>query len=485
MPFHNPALFARNETMMRSLRDLLGSYGLIDQPDQMSGYAADWSGVSPGLPLAVARPASTAEVSAVVRLCAEHGVPVVPQGGMTGMAGGAMSLGGELLLNLSRMNRVVDVDLLNQTMTVEAGCVLQQVKDAAAAAGAYFPLALGAQGSCQIGGNLSTNAGGVNVLRYGNARSAVLGLEVVLADGEVLNLMRGLRKDNTGYDLKQMFIGAEGTLGVITRAVLQLYPMTPASSTAWIAVDSPSAAVELLRHLRARVGERISSFELISRPMLELVLAHHQQGRDPLTEPHPWYVLTEWSDSMASLDLRAQMEHVLGEALEAGLVRDATIAESLAQVGQFWSLRERVTEAQRAEGAIVKHDIALPLSKVARFLDDAGAFIAATLAGARVIVFGHVGDGNLHYNVLQPRGAAAKDFELAMKAVSRRVYEMVSELGGSISAEHGLGQLKAQQVFALKSRTELRVMQALKRALDPQDLMNRGKLLPHPTERNP
>lgn len=471
---------AERTDLLERLRAIVGAAGLLHTPQDMAPYLSDWRGTFHGQARCVLRPASTAEVAAVVALCASEGVPMVPQGGVTGMCGGATPLpdGLEVVINLSRMNRIVEVDVNNNTMTVEAGCILQHVKDAAEAADRLYPLALGAQGSCEIGGNLSTNAGGVNVLRYGNARAAVLGLEVVLPDGEVLNMLKGLRKDNSGYDLKQLFIGAEGTLGIITRAVLQLYPRSRSSATAWVALDSPAAAVRLLARLRAVVGERIGCFELISRPMLELVLAHFGAARDPLAQRHPWYVLMEWSDALASLDMRALMEDALGAQLESGELRDVLIAESLSQVERLWALRENVTEAQRAEGASIKHDISVATSAIPRFLEEADRAVVEGLPGARVIAFGHVGDGNVHYNVLQAAGSDPGEFKRAVTAVSARIHAIAIALGGSISAEHGLGQLKARDVFAYKSAVELRVMHAIKSALDPHRLMNRGKVLP-------
>jgi FAD/FMN-containing dehydrogenase len=466
--------------LLQQLAAIVGPAAVLADEASLAPCLQDWSATPPGAALCAVKPASTAEVAAVVALCARLGVPLVPQGGGTGMAGGAVPRrsGDEVVLKLSRMNRVLAIDKLNDTVTVEAGCILQQLKDAVEAAGRHFPLALGAQGSCEIGGNLATNAGGLNVLRYGNARAAVLGLEVVLPDGEVLNLLRGLRKDNTGYDLKQLFIGAEGTLGIITRAVLQLQPPLRCRATAWVGVARPADAVALLARLRSAVGERISSFELISHAALNLVLQHTPGRRAPLQPPCPWYVLTEWGDTLANVNLREAMENALGEALEAGEVQDAAIAETLAQAQQFWALREDITEAQRAAGRVVKHDIAVPVSSVPQLLQEAGDAVVRALPAARVVAFGHVGDGNLHYNVLQPPGASGEDFVRAMAPVSQRVYEIVARLGGSVSAEHGLGQMKAQQAFAYKSSTELRVMRALKQALDPQDLMNRGKLLP-------
>jgi FAD/FMN-containing dehydrogenase len=400
------------------------------------------------------------EVARVVALCARENVAVVPQGGNTGLVGGSVPTGArrEIVLAMARMNRIRSLDALNDTVTAEAGCVLAAVQSAAAAAGRLFPLSLAAEGSCQIGGNLSTNAGGVNVLRYGNAREQVLGLEVVLPDGRVWDGLRGLRKDNTGYDLKQLFLGAEGTLGVITAAVLRLYPKPAASATAWIALGTAREAVELLAELRGRLGERISAFELVSRSCLEAVLAHVPGARDPLPAPHPWYVLAQFADAE---DLQSRVEQALAE-------REAVVAQSLEQARSLWRLRESIPEAQFAN---VKHDISLPVSKIPEFIAHADQALKAGFGNAEIYCFGHVGDGNLHYNIGPERLLAQT------AAVNRVVYDAVARLRGSISAEHGLGQLKRADVRAHKDPLELELMRALKATLDPQGLMNPGKVL--------
>jgi FAD/FMN-containing dehydrogenase len=359
------------------------------------------------------------------------------------------------------MNRIRDLDALNDTITVEAGCVLAAVQRAAAEAGRLFPLSLAAEGSCQIGGNLSTNAGGVNVLRYGNAREQVLGLEVVLPDGRVWDGLRALRKDNTGYDLKQLFLGAEGTLGVITAAVLRLYPLPTARATAWIAVASPQAAVELLAALRARLGDRVSAFELISRTCLEAVLAHVPGTRDPLGKPHPWYVLINLSDSGPTEALRSLAEDSLQN-------QDAVLAQNEEQARQLWRIRESIPEAQFTN---VKHDVSVAVSRTPEFIERAGRALQAAFPGARPYVFGHVGDGNLHFNI-GPESLLAQ-----REAVSAIVYRTIDELGGSISAEHGLGRLKREAIRSHKAPLELELMRALKRTLDPAGLMNPGKVL--------
>ncbi|MGH8723256.1 MAG: FAD-binding oxidoreductase [Burkholderiales bacterium] len=449
-------------TLQKRLADIVGAPNVLTAPADMKPYTTDWRRQYSAPAECVVRPASTAEVARVVALCAREEVAVVPQGGNTGLVGGSVPTGTrrEIVLALGRMNRIRALDPLNDTLTAEAGCVLAAVQSAAAAAGRLFPLSLAAEGSCQIGGNLSTNAGGVNVLRYGSAREQVLGLEVVLPDGRVWNGLRGLRKDNTGYDLKQLFLGAEGTLGVITAAVLRLYPKPAASATAWIALESPRDAVELLARLRERLGERISAFELVSRTCLEAVLAHVPGLRDPLGAPHPWYVLAEFADSGAA---------ALNEAVQEALAgREAVLAQSGEQARSLWRIRESIPEAQFSN---VKHDISVPVSSIPAFTEAAGKALAAAFPGAKLFCFGHVGDGNLHYNV-GPEGLVAQ-----REAINRIVYDAVARLGGSISAEHGLGQLKREAIRAHKDPLEMELMRALKATLDPKGLMNPGKLL--------
>ena len=447
---------------------LIGENNVLTAPQDTAPYTVDWRKQFRGEAQCVLRPASTAEVAAVVALCAREGIAVVPQGGNTGLCGGSVPTGArpEIVLSLSRLNRIREVDPLNDTMTVEAGCVLAAIQQAADAAGRLFALSLAAEGSCQIGGNLSTNAGGVNVLRYGNAREQVLGLEVVLPDGRVWNGLRGLRKDNTGYDLKQLFLGAEGTLGVITAAVLKLHPRPSAQVTAWIALQSPARAVELLARLRAHLGERISAFELVSRRCLEAVLGHAPALRDPLPQAHPWYVLAQFADAGAPGALAAQVEEAF--AASAGAIEDAALAASAAQSQALWRIRETIPEAQFTN---VKHDISVPVSKVPELIERAGAALQAAFPGEPVYAFGHIGDGNIHYNV----GGAA--LLARREEVNRVVYGVLDALGGSISAEHGLGQLKREEIRRHKDALELELMRALKQALDPRGLMNPGKVI--------
>ena len=456
--------------LLQELAGIVGPANVLTAPEDTTPYLRDWRRQYSGPALCVARPASTAEVARIVASCAQHGVAIVPQGGNTGLCGGSVPTGArrELVLSLSRMNRVRALDPLNDTITVEAGCVLAAVQQAAAQAGRFFALSLAAEGSCQIGGNLSTNAGGVNVLRYGTAREQVLGVEVVLPDGRVWDGLRALRKDNTGYDLKQLFVGAEGTLGIITAAVLRLFPAPTAGATAWLAVDDPARAVELLARLREGVGDRLSAFELISNDCLEAVLRHLPDARAPLPGPHAWHVLAEFADSGPSSELMERVEHLLARCSESGALRDAALAQSVDQARAFWRIRETIPEAQFTN---VKHDISVAVSLTPRFIELAGRALATKFPQARPYIFGHVGDGNLHYNV-GPESLVAE-----RAAVNRVVYETVHALDGSISAEHGLGQLKREEILGQKSALEMELMRALKRAIDPQGLMNPGKVL--------
>ena len=450
----------------KRLGDIVGAAHVLTDPNDTRAYFTDWRRQYSGSAECVVRPGNTDEVSRVVALCRGENVAVVPQGGNTGLCGGSVPTGSrrEVVLALGRMNRIRMLDRLNDTVTVEAGCVLANVQRAADEAGRLFPVSLAAEGSCQIGGNLSTNAGGVNVLRYGTAREQVLGLEVVLPDGRVWNGLRGLRKDNTGYDLKQLFLGAEGTLGIITAAVLRLYPKPTANATAWIAIDSPAAAIELLAFLHEQLGERVSAFELLSRACVEAVRSFAPAIQDPLGAKHAWYVLAEIADSGDERVLRERVEEALGGAN----VIDAVIAQSVEQSRALWRIRETVPEAQFTN---VKHDISVPVSKTAQFIERAGERLAARYPNVRPYAFGHVGDGNIHYNV-GPESMVAE-----RAGVNRVVYDVVAELDGSISAEHGLGQLKREEIRAHKEPLELELMRSIKRALDPDGLMNPGKVL--------
>ena len=458
-----------------ALAELVGQSNVIVDETAMAPYLTDWRGRYRGDALCVVRPGDAGEVAAVVSACAARGVAVVPQGGNTGLCGGATPRGGEVVLGLGRLNRVRSVDAEANTITVEAGCTLHAVQQAAAAAERLFPLSLAAEGSATIGGNLSTNAGGVQVLRYGNTRELTLGLEVVLADGRLWNGLRALRKDNTGYDLKHLFIGAEGTLGVITAATLKLFPRPRNTATAWAAIADPTAAVRLLGRLRAAAGDQVTAFEIVGRTALNLVLKHMPGAREPLGDPAPWRLLIELSG--ADDRLGVALEQALATAIDDGTVRDATIAASETQAAALWALRENVSEAQRIEGISIKHDIAVPVSRIPEFIARADAALGEAFPGLRIACFGHIGDGNLHYNQSKAEHEANAAFIARTDAVNRVVHDLVHELGGSISAEHGLGQLKREEVLRYKSGVEMDMMRAVKRALDPLGLMNPGKVL--------
>ncbi len=442
-------------------------------------YVTDWRGRYTGQALAVVFPTDIRQVADVVKLCAAHNIAIVPQGGNTSLCGASVPLaaGGEqIVLNLSRMNRIRDIDPTNYTMTVEAGCKLADVRDAAEQAQRFFPLGLTAtQKYCEIGGNLSTNAGGVNVLRYGNARDLVLGLEVVLPDGRIWNGLRRLRKDNSGYDLKHLFMGAEGTLGIITAAVLKLFPRPQTEVTACVAVRDPAAAVALLSHLRAACGDRISAFEIISRRCLELVFKHIPDSGEPLASAHEWIVICQLADVLA-----VPLDSALRDALDSfgsGVIEfDITCDKAYAE--RWWILRKNISEAQKREGISIKHDVSVPISRIAEFLELAGAALNKAFPGIRIVAFGHIGDGNIHYNVSMPVAAQNNAFiEQQESAVNRVVYSVVRELDGSISAEHGVGQLKRDTLRDHKDPLELELMRTVKHALDPRGLMNPGKVL--------
>ena len=458
---------------------VVGAGGLITDPAEMAPYLTDWRELYQGRAAAVVRPASTAEVAAVVSLCAATRTPIVPQGGNTGMCGAATpdASGNAIVVAMGRMNQIIELDALNNTLTVEAGCILADIQQAALDAERFFPLSLGAEGSCQIGGNLATNAGGSNVLRYGNTRDLVLGLEVVVADGRVWNGLRGLRKDNTGYDLRHLFIGAEGTLGIITKAVLKLFPRPRASVTAIAAIGSAEAAVELLALLRRHCGDRVSGFEIMSRNCLEMVLRQIPGTRDPLPQAAPWYILAELTDPNEGSTIRAELENALAAGIEHQLVRDVAIAASQQQAQAFWKLRDTIPEAARVEGLVYRHDIAVTVSRIPEFIAAASSALEARFPGARVICFGHVGDGNLHFNAFVPGRERTDPQARAATDVNRVVHDIVYRLGGSVSAEHGIGQAKRGELERYKGGVELELMRALKRAFDPHNLMNPGKVL--------
>ena len=465
-------------SLEEALRAAVGPSHVLTDGD-LSAYEVDWRKRYRGKAFAVVRPASTDEVAAVVKACAAHGAGIVTQGGNTGLVGGSVpdASGRQIVLNLGRLNRIRAIDAANLTLTAEAGCILQSVQEAAAAHGLLYPLSLAAEGSCTIGGNLGTNAGGTQVLRYGNARELCLGLEVVTASGEVWNGLSGLRKDNTGYDLRDLFIGSEGTLGVITAATLKLCPQPAAVTTAMAAAPSLDAAITLLQLAQARLGPALTGFEVMGEFALGLVRHHFPQLAHPLP-PSPWTVLIEQSDSESETHARALFESLLEAALDRGVIGDAAVAASLEQSAAMWHLREAIPLAQSLEGTNIKHDISLQISSIAAFVAETDAALRTAIPGVQLVNFGHLGDGNLHYNVQAPKGVDAANFlRQSEAAVNAIVYDAVGAHQGSISAEHGIGQLKREELVRRKSPVAIGLMRAIKQALDPNGLMNPGRLL--------
>ncbi len=461
-------------------RDAIGAAHVLTDPHDTAPFLTDWRHRYTGAACAVLRPATTQDVAAVVKLANAHRVALVPQGGNTGLAGGATpdATGSQAVISLARLNRIRALDPHNDTITVEAGVVLAHVQSHAREAGRLFPLSLAAEGSCTIGGNLSTNAGGTAVLRYGNTRELCLGLEVVTPQGEVWEGLHGLRKDNTGYDLRDLYIGAEGTLGIITAAVMKLHPLPAARVTALAALASPHAALEFLALAHRCAGPLLTGFELMSDFCLRLVGKHFPQMRYPFEQSHAQIVLLELSDNESEEHARGLFERMMEQALESGLVDDAVVAENLAQSRAFWDLREHIPLAQAEEGLNIKHDIGVPISRVGTFIEETDAAIAAAVPGARMVIFGHLGDGNLHYNVQAPEGVDAQTFLAQYQAqLNRIVYESVHRHRGTFSAEHGVGQLKVDEATHYKSPIEIGLMRTIKTALDPLGLMNPGKVL--------
>ncbi len=452
---------------------------LLTDAEDIALFVVDWRKTWRGTAIAVAIPNTVADVAKIVRWCAENDVRIIPQGGNTGQSGGSVppESGRNLVLSLTRLNRIRSIDPVNNTVTVDAGCILQTVQEAAAHADRLFPLSLGAEGSCTIGGNLATNAGGTAVLRYGNMRELCLGLEVVTAQGEIWDGMKGLRKDNSGYDLRDLFIASEGTLGIITGAVLKLFPKPAARLVAWVAVNSPDDAMTLFADIRAARDTSLTAFELISDICLGLVLKHFSDTRDPLERPSPWYVLIEFTDLKSAENARVMMEESLTEAFAAGLIQDAVIADSVAQSKAIWRLRESVSEAQGTEGKAIKHDIAIPISSIGSFIAEGLAAMWAAYPDFRPVVFGHLGDGNLHFNFSSQEGGDQIAFVKEQDAINAIIHTIVRAHRGTISAEHGLGVLRRDEAHANRSPVERRLMAAIKTALDPQGLMNPGKLL--------
>lgn len=465
--------------LAQELASIVGAANVLTSEPDMAGYLTEDRGLYKGRARAVVRPGSTAEVSAVMKLLHERGVPLVPQGGNTGLVGGQTPdvTGDAVILSLQRMNRLREIDPTSNTMIAEAGVTLAAAQAAAEQADRLFPLSLASEGSCTVGGNLSTNAGGTAVIAYGNARDLTLGLEVVLADGRVMSTLSKLRKDNTGYDLRHLFVGAEGTLGIITAAVLKLFPRPRAVETVFVGLESPKEALRFLTLAQARAGSAVTTFELMPRIALDFVLRHAAGARDPLLSSHPWYVMLELS-AQAEHGLAETTSALLEEALEDGMITDATIAASGAQRQAFWMLRESMSEAQKPEGGSIKHDVSVPVAATADFIAEASEAVGKLVPGCRVVAFGHVGDGNIHFNVSQPVGADKAEFLSRWVEMNALVHGIVTRLGGSISAEHGIGQLKRDLLPGVKDAVALDVMRAIKAALDPKGILNPGKVLP-------
>ena len=467
-------------TLLQRFATIVGPAGIVTDTAALAPALTEWRGLYAGRTPALLAPATPAEAAEILSICQSERIGVVPQGGNTGLVGGAIPAStperAEILLSARRLNAIRELDPDNYTITVEAGCILADVQTAAAEADRYFPLSLGAEGSCQIGGNISTNAGGTNVLRYGNTRDLVMGLEVVLADGQIFNGLRGLRKDNTGYDLKQLFIGAEGTLGFITAATCKLFPRPRSVATAWVAIPDPEAAIRLNSEARRLLGDQLIALELINRLALEMVLATIADTRDPLNQPGDWFVLLELGSAEPGTAADVQLEEFLAAAFEEGNVTDAMIAQSVAQRDDLWRIRHSISEAQKQTGAGIKHDISVPVSRIGEFLTAAQAFARERVPGIKVVAFGHMGDGNLHYNLNQPDDMGRKEFLAHWEEISTGIHTLATELGGSFSAEHGIGALKAGELARLRGGVELDLMKRLKATLDPYGIMNPGKL---------
>jgi len=469
-----------SNSILEQFREIVGPAGLVRETEQLAPHLIEWRGLYQGRASLLLAPADTAQVAAILRICRDRGIGVVPQGGNTGLAGGAIPHStaerAEIIVSPRRMNAVRELDKDNYTITAEAGCILTDLQGAAEAADRLFPLSLAAEGSCQLGGNISTNAGGTNVLRYGNTRDLVLGLEVVLPDGRVFEGLRGLRKDNTGYDLKQLFIGAEGTLGFITAATCKLFARPKALATALVAVADPDAAIELHGQARATLGEQLTAFELMNRMGLDMVFEQIPGTRDPFEQSHNWYVLIELGSAQPGPIADQQMEVFLADSAEKDVVSDAVLAQSSSQRDALWRVRHSISEAQKKTGAGIKHDISVPVSRVGAFLQRSEKFVTKRISGVLVVAFGHLGDGNIHFNLNQPANMTAEGFLALWPEISAEVYSIAADLGGSFSAEHGVGTLKRDELAKFRPGVELELMQAVKKALDPDGIMNPGKL---------
>ncbi len=464
------------QSVIDKIKNELGTQGYVDDPGALDKYNIEARGLYRGHATFVARPANTEEVAFVVKTCAGAGVPMVPLGGHTGLVGGGIAEE-EIIVSTERLNTIFDIDTLNGTMTVGAGCILADIQNAADDAGKLFPLSLAAEGSCRIGGNLSTNAGGTNVLRYGNARELVLGLEVVLPTGEIMNGLRGLRKDNTGYDMKHLFMGAEGTLGIITAAVLKLFPKPNQTETALIALENPEAVMKLFGRATGMVGDTLTAFEYMNRNSLWVSCEYTEGVRDPFEDEHPAYVLMELTSPRAGTDLRDALEKLLEDAFEAGEVVDAVITESGQQRHDIWHIREAISDAQKGEGASIKNDLSIPISKVTDFIAKADAICESVVPGIRPMTFGHIGDGNLHYNLTQPKGMDGQAFLDKWHDVTDPLNDLVEEMNGSFSAEHGIGRMKRDELVRYSPPVEIDLMRKIKAVIDPTGIMNPGKVL--------
>ncbi|SCB45297.1 4-phosphoerythronate dehydrogenase (FAD-dependent) [Bradyrhizobium shewense] len=475
MNINKPAIPPLAPELIDQFRKIVGERHAITDANDIEPYVTEERNLFHGRSPLVLRPGSTAEVSEICKLASAHKIALVPQGGNTGLVGGQTPHNGEVVVSLRRLDKIREVDTASNTMTCEAGVVLQIAQAKAAEVDRLFPLSLGAEGSCTIGGNLSTNAGGTAALAYGVAREMALGLEVVLADGRVLNVLSKLKKDNTGYNLHNLFIGAEGTLGIITAATLKLFPKPRAIETAYVGLKSPSAALKLLTIGQSEAANALTSFELLSEMAVDFSVRHGIDVRDPLAEKHPWYVLMELSSP--GDDARTPLETILARAMEEEIVDDAVIAANLTQRNGFWKLREEMSSAQKPEGGSIKHDISVPIAAVPEFIEEANAAVVKLIPGARPVPFGHLGDGNLHYNVSQPIGADTADFLARWHDVNAVVFEIVLRMGGSISAEHGIGVLKRDELPDVKDKTAIELMRAIKAMLDPLGIMNPGKVL--------
>ncbi|MCF6216593.1 MAG: FAD-binding oxidoreductase [Emcibacter sp.] len=467
-----------NPIHLEKLKKILGSEGWIDDQTDMPSFLREPRDKYQGNTPLILMPDSTEKTAEIVRYCAQNKIPLVPQGGNSGLVGGAIPTG-EILLSLKRLKAIRQQDARNLTITVEAGCILSHIQELAQEMNCLFPLSLAAEGSCMIGGNISTNAGGVNVLHYGNMRNLVLGLEVVLPNGETWHGLGGLRKDNTGYDLKQLFIGAEGSLGIITAATLKLSPHPHEKQTAFVAVPDPDAAVNLLSIARNISGDCLTAFEIIPRLGIDMVTDNIPGSRDPMTQTYDWYILLEGTSSLSRdlLDLEAVMERILSTGLDDGLILDGVIAKNITESNNLWQLRENLSEAQKFEGGSIKHDISVPISAIPAFLIEAGMAVETSIPGARPVPFGHLGDGNLHYNISQPKHMARQAFLDQWESLNQSVHDVVDKFNGSFSAEHGIGRMKTDDMLRYKSKVEMAMMTKIKHTLDPHNIMNPGVIV--------